>query len=84
MSLRFGDRCATDRLFGGRGNGNGELAACAGLAADIDTTAMCLHDPLNEAEAEARSLLDLHDAGADRSAQIWALLMLALWHREFA
>jgi asparagine synthase (glutamine-hydrolysing) len=34
-------------------------------------------------EAQARSLLDLHDAGADRSAQIWALLMLALWHREF-
>jgi len=33
-------------------------------------------------EAQARSLLDLHDGGADRSAQIWTLLMLALWRRE--
>ncbi len=34
---------------------------------------------------QARALLRLHDGGgADRSMQIWALLMLALWHREFA
>ncbi len=36
-------------------------------------------------EARVRALLDLHEGGgADRSAQIWALLMLALWRREFA
>ena len=36
-------------------------------------------------EAPARALLDLHDAGgADRSMQIWTLLMLSLWQREFA
>jgi asparagine synthase (glutamine-hydrolysing) len=35
-------------------------------------------------EAQVRSLLDLHHGGADRSAQIWSLLVLALWHREFA
>jgi len=36
-------------------------------------------------EGEARALLSVHDrGGADRSMQIWALLMLALWHREFA
>ena len=36
-------------------------------------------------EAPARALLDLHDAGgADRSMQIWSLLMLALWQRELA
>ena len=34
-------------------------------------------------EAQVRALLDLHGGGADRSAQIWSLLMLALWHREF-
>lgn len=35
-------------------------------------------------ERRARELLDLHDrGGADRSMQIWSLLMLALWHREF-
>ncbi|MGE5280910.1 MAG: asparagine synthase (glutamine-hydrolyzing) [Chloroflexota bacterium] len=34
-------------------------------------------------EPQVRALLDLHDGGADRSAQIWSLLMLALWHREF-
>ena len=35
-------------------------------------------------EGPARELLRLHDrGGADRSMQIWALLMLALWHREF-
>jgi asparagine synthase (glutamine-hydrolysing) len=32
--------------------------------------------------AQARALLDLHEGGADRSAQIWSLLMLALWYRE--
>jgi asparagine synthase (glutamine-hydrolysing) len=35
-------------------------------------------------EEQVHSLLDLHDRGTDRSAQIWSLLMLALWHREFA
>ncbi len=31
-----------------------------------------------------RALLDQHDlGGADRSMQIWSLLMLELWHREF-
>jgi asparagine synthase (glutamine-hydrolysing) len=31
-----------------------------------------------------RTLLDEHERGsADRSMQIWALLMLELWHREF-
>jgi asparagine synthase (glutamine-hydrolysing) len=35
-------------------------------------------------EAQVRALLDLHGGGADRSAQIWSLLMLALWHRELA
>jgi len=35
-------------------------------------------------EGRARELLSLHDrGGADRSMQIWSLLMLALWHREF-
>lgn len=29
-----------------------------------------------------RELLDQHDRGADRSAQIWSLLMLELWRRE--
>lgn len=34
--------------------------------------------------APVRALLDQHDrGGADRSMQIWALLMLELWHREF-
>jgi len=36
-------------------------------------------------EAPVRALLDLHQSGeGDRSAQIWALLMLALWRREVA
>jgi asparagine synthase (glutamine-hydrolysing) len=36
-------------------------------------------------EAQVRDLLALHDnGGADRSMQIWALLMLALWQGEFA
>jgi asparagine synthase (glutamine-hydrolysing) len=35
-------------------------------------------------EAPVRALLDQHNRGdADRSMQIWALLMLELWHREF-
>jgi asparagine synthase (glutamine-hydrolysing) len=35
-------------------------------------------------EGPVRALLDQHDiGGADRSMQIWALLMLELWHREF-
>jgi len=35
-------------------------------------------------EAPVRALLDQHDrGGADRSMQIWTLLMLELWHREF-
>jgi asparagine synthase (glutamine-hydrolysing) len=35
-------------------------------------------------EAPIRDLLDQHDrGGADRSMQIWTLLMLELWHREF-
>jgi asparagine synthase (glutamine-hydrolysing) len=35
-------------------------------------------------ETQVRALLDLHESGsADRSMQIWTLLMLALWHREF-
>jgi asparagine synthase (glutamine-hydrolysing) len=35
-------------------------------------------------EAPVRELLDQHQiGGADRSMQIWALLMLELWHREF-
>jgi asparagine synthase (glutamine-hydrolysing) len=35
-------------------------------------------------EGQARELLRVHDlGGADRSMQIWALLMLALWQREF-
>jgi len=35
-------------------------------------------------ESQARELLRVHDlGGADRSMQIWSLLMLALWHREF-
>jgi asparagine synthase (glutamine-hydrolysing) len=35
-------------------------------------------------EGPTRALLDQHDrGGADRSMQIWALLMLELWHREF-
>jgi asparagine synthase (glutamine-hydrolysing) len=35
-------------------------------------------------EPLVRGLLDLHEnGGADRSAQIWSLLMLALWRREF-
>ncbi|HEY8082595.1 MAG TPA: asparagine synthase (glutamine-hydrolyzing) [Solirubrobacterales bacterium] len=35
-------------------------------------------------EAQVRDLLALHEGGgADRSMQIWALLMLALWHSEF-
>jgi asparagine synthase (glutamine-hydrolysing) len=35
-------------------------------------------------EGPTRALLDQHDReGADRSMQIWALLMLELWHREF-
>jgi asparagine synthase (glutamine-hydrolysing) len=34
--------------------------------------------------AGVRRLLDRHDAGVDAcSKQIWALLMLELWHREF-
>ncbi len=34
-------------------------------------------------EAPVRELLDLHDrGGADRSMQIWTLLMLALWQRD--
>jgi len=36
------------------------------------------------AESKARELLRAHDlGGADRSMQIWSLLMLALWHRDF-
>jgi asparagine synthase (glutamine-hydrolysing) len=35
------------------------------------------------AEAPVRALLERHDAGADRSMQIWALLALELWQREF-
>jgi asparagine synthase (glutamine-hydrolysing) len=36
-------------------------------------------------ETGVRSILDAHRAGqGDRSAQIWALLMLEQWHREFA
>jgi asparagine synthase (glutamine-hydrolysing) len=36
-------------------------------------------------EAPVRALLAAHDSGnADRSMQIWALLMLALWQRELA
>jgi asparagine synthase (glutamine-hydrolysing) len=32
-----------------------------------------------------KSLLDAHDSGGgDRSFQIWALLMLELWHRDLA
>jgi asparagine synthase (glutamine-hydrolysing) len=34
-------------------------------------------------EAPVRALLERHDAGADRSMQIWALLALELWQREF-
>lgn len=35
-------------------------------------------------EGPTRALLDQHDrGGADRSMQIWTLLMLELWHREF-
>ena len=35
--------------------------------------------------APVRSLLDQHDrGGVDRSMQIWTLLMLELWQREFA
>jgi asparagine synthase (glutamine-hydrolysing) len=35
-------------------------------------------------EGPTRALLDQHDlGGADRSMQIWSLLMLELWHREF-
>jgi asparagine synthase (glutamine-hydrolysing) len=35
-------------------------------------------------EGEARELLRVHElGGADRSMQIWSLLMLALWHREY-
>jgi asparagine synthase (glutamine-hydrolysing) len=35
--------------------------------------------------AEVKSLLDRHASGAgDRSAQIWGLVMLEEWHRQFA
>ena len=37
------------------------------------------------AERDIKALLDSHSAGRLRSgAQIWALLVLELWHREFA
>ena len=54
-----------------------------------DFTRDALLDPATLArgllrEAPVRDLLDQHDrGGADRSMQIWTLLMLELWHREF-
>jgi asparagine synthase (glutamine-hydrolysing) len=54
-----------------------------GFARDVllDPSTLARH-PFDE--ARVRALLERHDAGGDRSAQIWALLMLALWQHEFA
>ncbi|MFL5902054.1 MAG: asparagine synthase (glutamine-hydrolyzing) [Solirubrobacterales bacterium] len=54
-----------------------------------DFTREVLLDPVSVGrglirEGPTRALLDQHDrGGADRSMQIWTLLMLELWHREF-
>ena len=31
-----------------------------------------------------RALLDRHQAGADRSDELWPLVVLELWHRNFS
>jgi len=78
-----------DEVLGGKKKGFG-VPLGAWLRAELrDFSRDVLLDPSTLAlglfrETPVRALLDLHQSGAgDRSAQIWSLLMLALWHREF-
>jgi asparagine synthase (glutamine-hydrolysing) len=53
------------------------------LLADLVLSAAALQRGYLRPDA-IRALIDEHLAGADHSHRLWSLLMLELWHREFA
>jgi asparagine synthase (glutamine-hydrolysing) len=78
-----------DEVLGGKKRGFGVPLGAWFRNELRDFTRDVLLDPVSRSrglirEGPVRALLDQHDGGgADRSMQIWTLLMLELWHREF-